>query len=104
MASTPPFPADLPVAPLPRLSLVKLSIGDVAESQRLLAASTQQGFFLLDLSETSEGQQLLKDADEAFEVGKRFFAEDIDTKKKFKVDSSNVGCVLFCDQPTKDNS
>ena len=89
--SLPPFPSDLPVAPLLKLSLAELSAGDATERGQLLRASIEQGFFLLDLRETSKGQRLLNDVDEAFKIGQRFFAEDAETKMAFKVNAGNVG-------------
>lgn len=45
----PPFPDDVPTAPLLRLSLQKLVSGDAQESARLWKACTELGFFYLDL-------------------------------------------------------
>lgn len=45
----PPFPADVPTAPLLRLSLQKLIDKDALESTRLWKACTELGFFYLDL-------------------------------------------------------
>lgn len=89
--SPPPFPADVPTAPLPRLSWSKLSQSDSDESRRLLDASIEHGFFLLDLTETPDGASLLSNVAEAHEIGKRFFAEDLEVKKEYKVNSGNVG-------------
>ncbi|KAI9755690.1 MAG: hypothetical protein M4579_004188 [Chaenotheca gracillima] len=89
----PPFPDDIPTAPLLRLSLAKLmregffstqtsdttataapSSASESESERLFAASKQLGFFYLDLRGCSEGEALLEDADRLFGVGEELFA------------------------------
>lgn len=45
----PPFPSDVPVAPLLRISLQKLLVGDQEEVDRLWDASCHLGFFYLDM-------------------------------------------------------
>ncbi|MCJ1434327.1 hypothetical protein MMC27_003694 [Xylographa pallens] len=87
----PPFPDDIPVLPLPRLSYAKLLSDCSAESQALYKASTEQGFFLLDLSDTPEGPGLLADIETVFGIGRAFFDLDLDEKKKYKANSGNVG-------------
>jgi isopenicillin N synthase-like dioxygenase len=88
---TPPFPGDLPVASLPLISLAKLSADDTAESERLFEACLNHGFFLLGLTESDEGRILLENVKGSFEVGKKFFAEDVQTKEEYKLDANNVG-------------
>ncbi|KAI9726899.1 MAG: hypothetical protein M1828_000247 [Chrysothrix sp. TS-e1954] len=46
----PPFPTDVPTAPLLRLSLRKLLDDDQDENQRLWEACTELGFFYLDIA------------------------------------------------------
>ena len=64
----PAFPSDAPGVKLPRVSLSKLADGDRTESDVLFQACRQHGFFLLKLTSSSEGQQLLKDAESMFDV------------------------------------
>ncbi|KAK5003814.1 hypothetical protein LTR28_009705, partial [Elasticomyces elasticus] len=45
----PPFPDDVPVAPLLRISLRELVRGDAEEQERLWSACKELGFFYLDL-------------------------------------------------------
>lgn len=45
----PPFPEDVPTAPLLRISLSKLTIGDREEISKLWKACCELGFFYLDL-------------------------------------------------------
>lgn len=91
MGRIPAFPDHVPVLPLARLSYAKLLSNDGGESENLFKASTHHGFFLLDLHGTPDGEGLLKDVETAFEIGKSFFAMDLEEKKKFKIDSNNIG-------------
>jgi hypothetical protein len=61
----PPFPSDIPIAPLHRLVLSKLRT-DPAESQRLFSSSKDLGFFYLDLRRDEEGEVLLSEAERLF--------------------------------------
>ncbi|KAI5262490.1 Clavaminate synthase-like protein [Aureobasidium subglaciale] len=107
----PPFPEDVLKAPLLRISLSKLTEGDEDEIDKLWKACCELGFFYLDLrgigkrsdSATEhdehdvqvkvesaaepevkvDGDQLLKDADELFGVGKKVFELPFDEKVKY---------------------
>ncbi|KAF2179356.1 Clavaminate synthase-like protein [Zopfia rhizophila CBS 207.26] len=93
-ADIPPFPDTVPTAPLLRISLQKLLQRDLEEEERCWKACCDLGFFYLDLR-TSEnenrvnGQGLLKDADELFEVMKGFF--DLSVREKVKYDFADQG-------------
>ncbi|TVY28518.1 Oxidoreductase [Lachnellula hyalina] len=63
----PPFPSDIPTAPLYRLSLSALR-SNPAESARLFQSSKDLDFFYLDLRGDVEGERLLEEADQAFEL------------------------------------
>ncbi|EMC94208.1 hypothetical protein BAUCODRAFT_74629 [Baudoinia panamericana UAMH 10762] len=74
----PPFPNDVPTAPLLRISLKKLIDQDTDEQQRLWRACCDLGFFYLDLRAGSEngdgelnGDGLLADAEAMFTLGKQ---------------------------------
>ncbi|CZR63120.1 related to oxidoreductase, 2OG-Fe(II) oxygenase family [Phialocephala subalpina] len=71
-ASLPPFPSDIPTAPLHRLSLSKLR-SDASESDRLFSSCKDLGFFYLDLRLDQEGEALLKDADDLFNLAPQLF-------------------------------
>jgi hypothetical protein len=79
----PPFPDDVPTAPLLRLSSGRLLAGDPTEYERLFQASTDIGFFYLDLSDSEQGTSLLGDADNLFKVGERLFELSLEEKKKY---------------------
>ncbi|TVY82339.1 Oxidoreductase vrtI [Lachnellula suecica] len=67
-----PFPADIPTAPLHRLSLSALR-ENPAESARLFQASKDLGFFYLDLRDDFEGEKILTEADEFFQLAPEFY-------------------------------
>ena len=100
----PPFPEDVPVAPLLRLSLKKLMNSDPEEVDRLWRASCDVGFFYLDLRDAIEntkrdsahdlpdtaskegkinGEGLIKDAAAMFELGPKVFALPLEEKSKY---------------------
>lgn len=106
--SIPPFPNNVPTAPLLRISLKKLLEGDTDEKQRCWEACCQLGFFYLDLrtclsliqNENStvdtgsmSGDNLLQDADQLFEVMEGFYELDVQEKIKydFKAQGSYFG-------------
>ena len=80
----PPFPSDVPTAPLLRLSLASLLSQDPHEVQRFIAACEDLGFFYLDLSTDPSGKALLGDADKLFGVGEELF--DLPVEEKLKYD------------------
>lgn len=105
----PPFPEDVPTAPLLRLSLSKLIEGDDEEDQRLWHACTELGFFYLQLDQEADSQALsghlpdnvkgsgvhrvldrrvesahfVKDAERLFEVANEVFALPIEEKARY---------------------
>jgi isopenicillin N synthase-like dioxygenase len=85
----PPFPDDVATAPLLRLSSGKLLAGDSAEYAKLFQASTDIGFFYLDLSDSEQGSSLLGDADTLFKIGENLFELSLDEKKKYDFSGQN---------------
>lgn len=53
----PPFPDDVPTAPLLRISLSKLTKGDQEEVEQLWKACCELGFFYLDLRDVSNSSE-----------------------------------------------
>ena len=78
----PPFPSDIPTAPLHRLSLSSLR-SDPAESARLFQSSKDLGFFYLDLRGDVEGERILKEADQIFELAPKFYDLGRDELSKY---------------------
>ncbi|KAJ5280575.1 hypothetical protein N7478_005947 [Penicillium angulare] len=85
----PPFPNDVPTAPLLQLSLQKLLAGDSTELDRLFQASVDIGFFYLDIRDCDLGASLQKDADSLFDVGKTLFELSLEEKKKYDFSAQN---------------
>ncbi|KAJ6078856.1 hypothetical protein N7467_008609 [Penicillium canescens] len=85
----PPFPDDVATAPLLRLSSGKLLAGDPAEYAKLFQASTDIGFFYLNLSDSEQGSSLLGDADTLFKLGESLFELSLDEKKKYDFSGQN---------------
>jgi isopenicillin N synthase-like dioxygenase len=87
-ADLPTFPKEVPTAPLLRLSLQLLRTSD-DESNRLWSASTNLGFFYLDLRGDDAGEQLLKDSAELFKLGMELF--DLGREKLGNYDYKPIG-------------
>ena len=81
---TPPFPDDVPTAPLLRISLRKLLHRDASEVDRCIRACEDLGFFYLDLR--GDGDALLRDVDALFAVGEELL--DLPLEKKAPYDFS----------------
>ena len=142
----PPFPGDVPTAPLLRLSLSKLLAHDAEEEDRLWKACCDLGFFYLDLrsahqdvgnghtndsnghsygdsnghangsnEESDEvaidGESMLREADQLFEVQKEFFQLPAQEKQKYDFSDQNtyfgykgIGSGVIDKQGTKDRN
>ena len=83
----PPFPDDIPTAPLLRVSLKNLLDGVEEESNRLFQASKDLGFFYLDVTGTPIGGSILKDVDQLFDLGEQLFDLDLEEKQRYDFSS-----------------
>lgn len=82
--SIPPFPDDIPVAPLVTVSLSKLLENPASkEHERLFAAAKDLGFFYLDMQNTTDGESLLKEAGNLFNLMTDFFNLPLEEKQKY---------------------
>lgn len=81
-STIPPFPSDIPTAPLHRLSLSKLR-NDASESDRLFSSCKDLGFFYLELRSDPEGESLLNDADDLFNLAPKLFDLGRDELQKY---------------------
>lgn len=79
----PPFPDDVPTAPLLPISFQKLLNDDQGESRRFFEACKDLGFFYLDLRGTSRGQSIVEDADSLFNVGEQLLSLPLEEKKRY---------------------
>ena len=78
----PPFPSNVPTAPLHRLSLLKLRT-DRIESNRLFSSCKDLGFFYLDLRGDPEGEKLLGESDQLFSIAHHLYALGRDELQKY---------------------
>jgi isopenicillin N synthase-like dioxygenase len=90
----PPFPDNIPTAPLLRISLKKLLDQDPSETDKVWKASRELGFFYLDLRDAASststststsinGPALLQDVDALFSLGEQLFALPVAEKQKY---------------------
>lgn len=79
----PPFPEDVVSADLPRLSLTKLLQNDALESEQLFRACRETGFFLLDLTGSGAGENMLDDAEKVFDLSRTIFGLESEELEKF---------------------
>lgn len=80
-----PFPDDVPIAHLEKISLDKLLHHDPAEAQRLFDVCTDTGFFYLDMMDHPMGRRMWEDACIAVRSGLDVLPEvPMDEKKAFK--------------------
>ena len=85
----PPFPDNIPTAPLLRISLKKLLDQDTSEVDKVWKASQELGFFYLDLrdavsaSTSIDGPAFLEDVNALFSLGERLFALPVPEKQKY---------------------
>lgn len=79
--SLPPFPDDVPTAPLLKLSLSKLQQHDPEEIARLTRACEDLGFFYLDLRGT--GDDVLEEASKLFDIAEDLYDLSLEEKQKY---------------------
>ena len=79
----PNFPTDIEPLENETLSLSKLIANDEGETNRLYSVCTSTGLFLLDLSDHSEGQELIFTADKIFHLSEDIFEMDLKMKKQY---------------------
>ena len=85
----PPFPDNVPTAPLFVLSLNKLRIRDEGEVKRFNQACTDLGFFYLALDSEPHGESLLRDAGALFGVAEALYELPLEEKQKYDFSTQN---------------
>ena len=84
VTALPPFPEDIPIAPLVTISLRELERSPSnLEHEHLFSAAKSLGFFYLDLRGTPEGEKLLQQADGLFDLMNEFFSLSVEEKMKY---------------------
>jgi len=82
---TAPFPEDVPIAQLEKISLCKLFNGDEAEAERIFNTCKTTGFFYLDLLDHAIGRQIWRSACNIGRFGQdRFSAISMEEKLKYR--------------------
>jgi len=96
--AVPPFPDDVPVYELPRLSLRKLMADDSLQSSALFETFRTHGFALLDLQGCAEGETLLEEAEKMFDITREVTLElDLEEKMKYVPTPPVIfGFVSYC--------
>lgn len=93
----PAFPNTVQTAPLVRISLQKLALGDVEEQNKLWDACCDLGFFYLDMRMNNfgpvdvdgnneneiDGDAILKEKDQLFDMMKDLYTLPSDEKNKY---------------------
>ena len=81
-----PFPTDVPIAPVPQVSLSKLQAGDATECKKVFEACKNEGFFHLDLTTSPDlGQPLLSCAEKLYPKASEFADMPLSTKFEYLI-------------------
>ncbi|KAF1954282.1 putative oxidoreductase [Byssothecium circinans] len=88
--SVPEFPSEVPLLRVKTLSLSKILSNDADESRRMYEACTETGLFILDLSGSKEGYNLMEDVDRILSLSEQIFDLDLETKMKYHMLSGTV--------------
>ncbi|ORY25527.1 hypothetical protein BCR39DRAFT_471285 [Naematelia encephala] len=73
-ATLPPFPDNVPTAPLVSVSLAQLEAGDKAVSDAFFKACKELGFFYLDMLGSKLGETIVSEAEQLNKVQQKFFS------------------------------
>lgn len=82
-----PSGSEVPLANIPTVSFTKLQAGDSDESWTLYEACREQGFFLLDLRVSPEGETILQDGEKMFDLIGTTLNLDRDILAKYACDA-----------------
>ncbi|KAF1987406.1 Clavaminate synthase-like protein [Aulographum hederae CBS 113979] len=79
----PPFPEEIPTAPIEKISLRKLLNRDQKEADRLFEASKTYGFFYLNCRDSEEGEELEHGAINSARLAEEFFKLGKEEKDRY---------------------
>lgn len=85
----PPFPEDVPTCSLFTISLSKLLARDETETQRLIQACQEIGFFYLDLQDVGSTSKILEDVERIFHTAVDLFDQPLEEKMKYDFSGRN---------------
>jgi hypothetical protein len=84
------FPEDAPVIPLAKISIKKLLERDEEEARKLFHVCSHEGFFYLDLTTETRGQEFMNEAKQLHHIAKEVFENvSMDEKLAFQPTDSN---------------
>ncbi len=72
-STLPPFPNDVPTAPLVSVSFAKLEVNDASESSSFFTSCKNLGFFYLDMIGSTLGETIVSEAEELNTMQQQFF-------------------------------
>jgi isopenicillin N synthase-like dioxygenase len=81
----PPFPDNLPLAPIARVSSAALFSNDEPACAAVLEAVQTAGFFYLDLSDSPSGKELLSEAEQLLSLSKKAFTISLEEKLSYRL-------------------
>ena len=84
----PPFPTDIPTAPLVSISLAKLESGNSEEESAFWDAARNLGFFYLDMTGSPLGEMVVGNAERLKGVMDQFMALPLDEKNRYLVNEN----------------
>jgi isopenicillin N synthase-like dioxygenase len=86
LSSLPPFPSDLPRAPIARISSASLLSHDPAASASLLRACETYGFFYLDLRDSEMGRSLIAESEQLLSLAGEAFRLPLEEKNSYHLE------------------
>jgi isopenicillin N synthase-like dioxygenase len=81
----PPFPSDVPLAPIARISSAALLSKDDSTGTAVLKATQTAGFFYLDMTDSPSGQELLSEAEQLQRLSQTAFTMPLEEKLKYRL-------------------
>ncbi|OTA62778.1 oxidoreductase [Hypoxylon sp. EC38] len=79
----PPFPDNVPTAPMHTISLAGLRSGNGATAKQTMAACQELGFFLLDLQGDRLGEAMMEEIDQLFDLGEDLMSLPDEVKERY---------------------
>lgn len=85
LGALPPFPDDVPTAPIARITLSKILNGDADEAASALEACRTYGFFYLDLTSTPLGEDLVQESEDLLDLSHKAFDHPSEEKDPYEL-------------------
>lgn len=81
----PPFPSDIPTAEIRNFTYEALKTGNRTDSDELFEACREQGYFMLDMRGSEDGETLLRDVEAMFNLNNELFQMEHSELLKYHV-------------------